>query len=87
MIVVKNTKLEIGASIAGFFGMLAVAIYFLLTGLAASGAEQIYQLVLSSICFIITLTLFGNIIRIVRQERKRKLLKKYLGTRSYDYEN
>jgi hypothetical protein len=83
---VRNVKLEIAASVIGFIGMLTVSVYFLIIGLYSSGAEKIYQLVLSSVCFVITATLFVNIIRVARYERKRKIYKKYLGTRSYDFD-
>ncbi len=82
----RNVKLEIAASVIGFIGMLTVSVYFLIIGLYSSGAEKIYQLVLSSVCFVITATLFVNIIRVARYERKRKIYKKYLGTRSYDFD-
>jgi len=83
---VRNVKLEIAASVIGFIGMLTVSVYFLIIGLYSSGAEKIYQLVLSSVCFVITATLFVNIIRVARYERKRKIYKKYLGTRNYDFD-
>lgn len=82
----RNVKLEIAASVIGFIGMLTVSVYFLIIGLYSNGAEKIYQLVLSSVCFVITATLFVNIIRVARYERKRKIYKKYLGTRSYDFD-
>ena len=83
----RNVKLEIVASVIGFIGMITVSVYFLIIGLYSSGAEKIYQLVLSSVCFVITATLLVNIIRIIRFERKRKMYKKYIATRKFDYED
>ena len=80
----ENYKYELGASIIGATVFFFVSVFLLVKFLMEDHIElSDFRLVIFAVCAGICLILTGNIIRIVRYNKKRKRMSQH--KRYYDY--